>query len=82
MSNRSDKFVYWLKDGAPEKVNLLVSLERAARMISHVKMLTGDIDEKLVLKLVGVSEEIRKHYESVEMDAPESREEIRENKPG
>ena len=60
--NRSDKFKEWLKDLTPEKVTLLENLERAARLVSHVKHLTNTIDEKLVTGLIQRSEELRASY--------------------
>ena len=80
-SSRSDKFVHWLKDLTPEKVNLLVSLERAGRLVSHVKHLTGSIDEKLVLKMVAASEELRTAYEPIVLEENE-KDKVKLENPG
>ena len=55
----------WLKDLTPAKVELIVQLEKAARLLAHVKQLTGDCDPKLVERLVAVSAEIKKAYRDV-----------------
>jgi hypothetical protein len=65
---RSDKFIQWLKEPTKEKVDLLVNLERAVRLVAHVKTLTGTTDDKLVMKMIGVSEQIREAYEPIVLE--------------
>ena len=68
--DRATLFQQWLIDLTPQKMELLVRLEKCARMVTHVKYLTGENDEKLITGLVKASDELRGSYE----DKPVKRE--------
>lgn len=61
--SRSDLFSKWLTDMNPDKVKLLVDLERKARLVTHVRTLTGDTDDKLVVDMMKTVEELRNAYQ-------------------
>lgn len=70
MQNRSEKFKIWLTDLTPAKVEALVKLERQARLIGHVKALTGANDEKLIKTLIEISDSLKKEYEVILLAEP------------
>lgn len=60
--DRMAMFRLWLARLTPEKVELLVRLEKISRMLTHVHDLNGTWDEKLLVDLTKTSAEIRGHY--------------------
>lgn len=61
--SRENAFRAWLVDLTPEKVRLLTKLERATRLVIHVKELTGEIDQKLIDGMSVASKELKDSYE-------------------
>lgn len=62
-SDRSEKFRAWLKDLDDEKIEKLVRMEKAVRMLVHVWDLVQEFDVKAFHALARVSHEIRSNYE-------------------
>jgi hypothetical protein len=66
MADRTFMFREWLKDLTPEKIELLVRLEKLSRMMTHVFTLVGEVDLKLFEGLRITSRDIKEDYEKTE----------------
>ena len=66
MADRTFMFREWLKDLTPEKIDLLVRLEKLSRMMTHVFTLVGEVDLKLFEGLRITSRDIKEDYEKTE----------------
>lgn len=60
--DRTEMFRLWLARMTPQKVALIVRLEKISRMLTHIHELSGTWDEKLLLDLVKTSKEIKGEY--------------------
>lgn len=62
-SNRSDKFHLWLKEMTPEKVEKLIALEKAARLLVHRYNFLGEVESVEVSPLARIVHKIQEDYE-------------------
>lgn len=55
-------FRLWLADMTPEKADMLAGLEKSVRLLTHVKELTGDVDQKLLGNVMDASKAVKEAY--------------------
>lgn len=63
MADRSEQFRVWLQDLTPEKIDMLVRLEKSARILIHVWNLVNEVDVKALHTMARTSHEIKTDYE-------------------
>lgn len=62
-SNRSERFRIWLSNMDDRKLEDLVLLEKAARILVHRHDLVGDVDNADVHMLARIAKKIQSQYE-------------------
>ena len=55
-------FRLWLSEMTPEKADMLATLEKSVRLLTHVKELTGDVDPKLLSGVMEASKAVKEAY--------------------
>lgn len=63
--DRIELFKKWLENLTPEKIELLIKLEKSCRLLTHVYELSTTHDEKILATIRQTSHALRRDYQRV-----------------